>query len=248
MHGVYRDIFAGTKLGPPEYYGSVWDESEGRYWLFLELVKGTIIKDHNVDQGVLAAGWLGRMQGALLRQPGILNGHDFLIRHDASYFRSKAERAQRDVAAIAPDLCPRFAKLVDGYDQTIQVMTAQPLTLVHGAYIPWHIILDLSREPVRVCPVDWESVALGASLYDLAILTDGVAPQLRDRFCDAYRTAAEQSGVRVPDRPQMHYVTDCFRLHRIFDWLSRSVEKRYSKDKVAKLVSQAERLGELVIA
>ena len=127
-------------------------------------------------------------------------------------------------------------------------MATQPLTLVHGAYIPWHIMLDLKREPVRVCPVDWESVALGATLYDLAIFTDGVAPKTRERLWAAYKDAAEHSGVRVPDRPEMRYVTDCFRLHRVFDWLSRSVEKQFSEDKVAKLVSQAEQLGKLVFA
>jgi len=211
-------------------------------------VQGIVIKDQNADQGVLAASWLGRMQGIFVRQPDVLNGHKFLIRHDAAYFRSKAELAVRDVAHIAPRLTARLTKLVDRYDPAIKVMATQPQTLVHGAYIPWHIILNLNCKPARVCPVDWESVALGATLYDLAIFTDGVPPETRDRLCDAYREATKHAGVGVPDWTQMHFVMDCFHLHRIFDWLSRSAEKRFSEDKVTKLVSQAEQLGKLVIA
>jgi hypothetical protein len=38
-------------------------------------------------------------------------------------------------------------------------------------------------------------------------------------------------------------VMDCFRLHRILDWLSRSVEKQFSERKVEKLVAQAGRVA-----
>ncbi len=55
-----------------------------------------------------------------------------------------------------------------------------------------------------------------------------------------------QYNVPIPDRPQMRYIVDCFRLHRIFDWLSRGVEKQFSEKKVKKLVHQAEQLSALV--
>jgi hypothetical protein len=244
---VYRDLFARAHLGTAEYYGSHWDREQEKFWLFLELVEGVVIKDHHVDQGVLAAGWLGRMQGFFIQHPDYLSGERYLIVHDANFFRSRAEMALRDVAHIAPGSASRLARLVDGYEPLIQVMAAQPQTLVHGAYIPWHIMLDTSCEPVRVCPVDWESVALGATLYDLAIFTDGVESPTRERIWDAYVNVAAQFGVPVPDRPQMRTVIDCFRLHRIFDWLSRGVEKQFSQKKVASLIDQAERLGQLLL-
>jgi hypothetical protein len=243
---VYRDLLAGTDLGTPTYYGSIWDESQGRFWLLLELVEGTVIKDHNVEYGVMAAGWLGQMQGFFTRQPEYLTGCDFLIRHDEGFFRSKAELALRDVAQIAPASAPRLAKIVACYDQAIKVMAAQPRTLVHGGYIPWHILLDMTNEPVRVCPIDWELAAAGATLYDLAFFTDGVEPPARDRIWEAYRRAARQYNVPLPDRTQMGYIVDCFRLHRIFDWLSRAVEKQFSAHKVGKLVELAEQQSALV--
>jgi hypothetical protein len=59
----------------------------------------------------------------------------------------------------------------------------------------------------------------------------------------AYRDAAAEHGVPVPDAPEMRRALDGFRLHRILDWLSRSVEKEFPEPKVAKLVVQAERLA-----
>ena len=244
---VYRDLFTQTDLGMPKYFGSIWDESQGRFWLLLELVDGTIIKDHNVEQGVIAAGWLGRAQGFFFQHPEYLSECDFLIRHDARFFQSKAELALQNVTVVAPDSTPMLARIVERYNPLINVLVAQPITLVHGAYIPWHILLDLSCEPVRVCPVDWELAALGPTLYDLAFFTDGVEPKTRDRIWDAYRQAAIQHNVPVPERGQMRNIIDCFRLHRIFDWLSRGVEKGFSENKVTKLVDQAEQRSALVL-
>jgi hypothetical protein len=244
---VYRDLLVETDLGTPEYYGSIWNESQGIFWLLLEFVDGIVIKDHNVEHGVIAAGWLGKMHGYFAQRPEQLTGRDFLIRHDADFFRSKAELALLDVAQISPPSARRLAKIVDRYEQVIDVMASQPLTLVHGAYIPWHIVLDIAQEPVRVCPIDWELAALGATLYDLAIFTDGVEPQTRDRIWDAYRQTAAGYNHPIPDRAHMRYIVDCFRLHRIFDWLSRGVEKQFSEEKVTKLIDQAEQQSALVL-
>ena len=244
---VYRNLLAGTDLGTPTYYGSIWDESQGRFWLLLELVEGIVIKDHDVEYGMMAAGWLGQMQGFFARHPEHLSRCDFLIRHDEGFFRSKAELALQNVAQIAPASAPRLAKIVNRYDQVIKVIATQPRTLVHGGYIPWHILLDMTYEPVRVCPIDWELAAVGATLYDLAFFTDGVEPAACDQIWDAYRRAARQYHVPLADITQMGYVVDCFRLHRIFDWLSRGVEKQFSRRKVRKLVELAEQQSVLVL-
>jgi aminoglycoside phosphotransferase (APT) family kinase protein len=238
---VYRDLLAGAGLGTARYYGSLWNESQGRYWLLLELVDGVVVKDQNVEHGSMAAGWLGEMHGYFLRNPERLEGCDFLTRHDAEYFRSKAAQAVSDAEQIAPPSAARLARIAERYRPITKVMASQPLTLVHGAYIPWHIVLDTTRQPVRVCPIDWELAALGAPLYDLAFFIDGAEPEARDLICDAYLRAAEEQGVPAPDTREARYIVDCFRLHRIFDWLSRSVEKRFSEEKLATLGDQAER-------
>ena len=245
---VYRDLFSQADLGPPKYYGSVWDDTAGRFWLFLEFVDGLIVQHEDVEYGMLAADWLGRMQGFFIQHPEILSSSDFLIRQDGEFFRSKAERALWNVAQISPASARRLTEIVERYEQVIQVLEAQPVSLVHGGYIPWHILVDITHRPARVCAVDWESAAFGPTLYDLAYFTHGMEAQSRDRVLDAYQRTAIQHRVPTPDRLQMQFIVDCLGLHRIFDWLSRGLEKRFSEDKVTRLVDQAEQLSTFVLS
>lgn len=240
---VYRDILSQTELGPPEYYGSVWDDSEGRFWLFLEFVDGLVVQHEDVEYGMLAAEWLGRMQGFFTQHPEILGSCGLLIRQDGEFFRSKAEGALWNAAQISPSLARRLSKIVDSYEHAIKLLASQPLSLVHGGYIPWHILLDLKHKPPRICAVDWESAALGPTLYDLAYFTYGMEAQSRARVLDAYRRAAIQHRVPTPDEAQMLFIVERLSLHRVFDWLSRGLEKGFSEAKVAWLVEQAEQLS-----
>jgi Ser/Thr protein kinase RdoA (MazF antagonist) len=231
------------ELGPPEYYGSVWDDSAGRFWLFLEFVDGLVVQHKDVGYGMLAAEWLGRMQGFFAQHPELLSSCGFLICQDGAFFRSKAERALWNAAQISPSMAQRLRTIVDGYEEVIKLLASQPLSLVHGGYIPWHILLDVEQRPARVCAVDWESAAFGPTLYDLAYFTYGMEAQSRVRVVNAYRRAAIQNGVPTSDETKTLFVVDCLSLHRVFDWLSRGLEKRFSEDKVAWLIEQAERLS-----
>src|ERR1043166_8709865 len=42
--GAYRDLLAQADLGTARYYGSVWDESQGRFWLLLEFVDAVPVR------------------------------------------------------------------------------------------------------------------------------------------------------------------------------------------------------------
>lgn len=244
---VYRDLLSQAELGPPEYYGSVWDRSAGRFWLFLEFVDGLVVQHEDVEYGILAAEWLARMQGFFIRHPGILSSCDFLIRQDGEFFWSKAELALWNVTQISPSSTRRLTEILDGYEQITKLLETQPVSLVHGGYIPWHILVDIKHIPARVCAIDWESAALGPTLYDLAYFAHGMESKSRDRVLDAYRRIAIQQGVPTPDKKQMQFIVDCLHLHRILDWLSRALEKHFSEDKVAKLVDQAEQLSIFVL-
>lgn len=237
---VYRDVLAGADLGTPRFYGSLWDDSASRYWLVLEYVDGVIVQDRSIEHGALAAAWLGRMHGYFARNPEPLRGCARLTRHDVAYFTSKAEQALHDTAQISPASAGRLEAVIREYEPVTALLAAQPATLVHGGYIPWHIVVDPGRDPVRVCPVDWELAALGGRLYDLAFFVDGAEPDTRAAMLDAYRASATASGVPVPEREDTESIVDWLRLHRVFDWLSRSVEKEYSETKVEKLVERAQ--------
>jgi hypothetical protein len=245
--GVYRGLLAEAELDTARYHGSVWDRSEGRFWLLLEFVDGLLLRDCELDYWVAAAGWLGRMQGWSAQHLDRLGGCDFLLRHDAGFFLAKAEQALRAVRQTSASLAARLGDLVSRYDRLVAVMISQPRTLVHGSYRPENVLVDGQVQPPRVCPIDWELAAVGAPLYDLAFITDGFKPAELERLWGTYREQAGVWNLTVPDREEMRYVVDCFRLHKILKSLSESWEKRFPAATVAKLVEMGEGLGRLLL-
>ena len=69
---VYRDLLPAAGLGTARYYGSHWDEAQGRFWLFLEYVPGVPVAHSPFEYWVAAAGWLGRKDAYFARQADLL--------------------------------------------------------------------------------------------------------------------------------------------------------------------------------
>jgi hypothetical protein len=243
---VYQVLLAGTDLGTAKYYGSVWDESRGTFWLLLEFVNGTEVRFCEVEYWIAAAGWLGQLQAYFTQHPDLLRACDFLIRHDADFFRLKARLALSEVSQISIPLAGRVASILDRYDWIVDVMASQPRTLVHGHFRPCNIIVDVNADPVRICPVDWEQAAIGSALYDLALISDGFESPVLDLFLEAYRQEALEHGVAVPDRDELRRVVACFRLFMVINLLSRARQREFSEHKVAKIVDLLEKPHNLV--
>ena len=238
---VYRDLLGTAGLGTARYYGSVMDEAEARLWLLLEYVDGTPVGYCEPgDCWQPAAEALGRAHGYFAPHVNRLRGCGFLIRHHADFFWSTAEHATADVARVAPGLAGRLGALVRRYSPVVAVMTDQPLTLVHGGCRPSNILIRVASDPSRVCVLDWEEAGLGAPLFDLAYLVDGIASPLLDRLMEAYREGAATYGMSLPALEEMKRVVDCFRLHMAFNLLARAALKGYKKSDVAKVLDYAE--------
>jgi aminoglycoside phosphotransferase (APT) family kinase protein len=243
---VYRDVLARADLGTAEYCGALWDESRGRYWLFIEYVRGTPLAYREFECWIAAAGWLGRLHDRFAHGADPIHVIDVLLTHDASFFRSTAQRAVSAVATASPALADRLFELVCRYDACVDVMANQPQTLVHGAFKPRHVLVDDISEPRRLCPIDWELAATGSNLYDLAFLAHGVEPPALDRLIDAYGHEARVRDLSLPKRENMRYVIDCFRLHRILKALGRAHERAFPEERIAKAIESGERLCQLV--
>jgi hypothetical protein len=237
---VYRDLLAGAGLGTARYCGATSDGAEGRLLLVLEFVDGVRLRSCELEAWVTAARWLGRMQAYFARHPERWQTCDVLLRHDAHFFRARAEGAVRAVSQVAPHLAGRLADVVKNYGRLVAVMTGQPRALVHGSYRPQNLLVGPAG---RVCPVDWELAAVGAPLYDLAFLSDGFRPPERDRLWGAYLEAAGDACRPTRGREEMHYLVDCFRLHKVLKSLGDARDKSFPEPTVAKLVGQAEKLG-----
>ena len=239
---VYRDLLDGSDFGVPEYYGCIYDERKRRFWLLLELVAGTDLRSCGLDHWSAAARWLGRLHGYFALDTARFESSPFLIRHDRDFLTAKADNALVEVAHVSNRAARRLARILAGYDAVVDVMASQPLTFVHGNYRPKNILLDLSAEPVRVCPVDWEVAAIGATLYDLALLSDGYESTQLEMLFEAYRAEAIRHEVSVPPRRVTAYIVDCFCLSRVMKSLSRAREQGVSESQVSELLDHGEEL------
>jgi hypothetical protein len=222
---VYRDLLRDAELDIPAYYGAVWGQEHERFWMVVEFVDGVPVADCEFDSWPAATAWLARMQGLYARDPERFQRSPLLIRHDADFFASRAERALSSARRISARATRRLRRILCGYDDLVALMADQPSTFVHGSYRPENVLIDEPSRPSRVCVVDWELAAIGAPLYDLARLCDGYRGARLERLLDAYAREAPAHGVPVPDRERMVEILDCFSLHRVVKAISHALEK-----------------------
>src|SRR5688572_12691202 len=243
-HRFYRDLFGAGELGTARYYGSLWDEPDGPFWLFLEHVTGQEARYCGIEHWIAGAAWLGRLHAYSAQHSDRLVRCKFLVRHDVEFFRSKAEPALRFVTDVSAKLADRLASALHAYDDQADLMAAQPATLVHGHYRPCNILVDAQHDAARICPIDWEQAAFGSPLYDLAYLVDGLEQPALDPFLDAYQRAAEAHGVVVADRAELRQVLACFRLFIPLHRLSRGRGRDLTEQRIERAVAAVERIGD----
>jgi aminoglycoside phosphotransferase (APT) family kinase protein len=240
-------VLGDAGLGTAKYYGSLWDESRERFWLFLEFVDGKPIRQYGFEIWLAAVRWLGRLYDYSIQNAQLLERCGFLLRHDHHFFQGTAESAHLAVSRNSPGLADRLAPILRGYTRLVQAMVSQPPVLVHGSYHQQHIMLDRRTQSPRLCPVDWESAALGASLFDLAYLADGFTSQQLDEIIEVYRDQAAEYGISIPMRDEVVHLMNCYCLHRTMAWLSQAWDEGFSQEKVVSLVARAEQLARLVL-
>jgi Phosphotransferase enzyme family len=243
---VYRDLLVHAALGTPIHYGSVWNEDAGRYWLLLEFVEGQQLRHCEIVHWIRAAAWLGRMQSYFTPRVEELSHCVYLVRHDAEFFLSKAERATRALYQYPPSHRERLANILSSYEQLTAFMANQPQTLVHGHYRPQNILVGIDAATRRLCPVDWEVAALGSPIYDLAHLLDGFEGPMLEELVQAYCAEAGTCGVSRADGEDLLCILNCFWLHRTITLLGKAVEERFPMTGVMKLLDRAEMFNEFL--
>lgn len=243
---VYETLLAGAGPGAARYYGSVWDENRGRYWLLLEYVDGDPTAYCDLSQWGPAAAALGRLHAHFAPQADRLLEYDFLLRHDEAFYKATAGQALRDVEQLAPHLLGRLDRLLRRYDQLVPQMLDQPKTLIQGGCRAFNVLINVRPDPARVVILDWEEAAVGAGLMDVAYLLNGVKPPLLDQYLDAYRREAVAGGMTLPGVSRLAQLMHAFRLHMIVSSLGHAVAKQYQEKGVTKLIHHGEKIEALL--
>ena len=105
---VYRRILSRVNLGTPQLYSVRWEPSRGTYWLFLEDIGTSRLRDsRNYKRWVPAAQWAARFHVRTRDLPP--SATRFLPAYDREHYHRCAERVRR----ILPALQPRDRQLVE---------------------------------------------------------------------------------------------------------------------------------------
>ena len=238
-HRVYRDLLSQVTMNTPHYYGAAQIPGSNGFYLLIEFVEGIWLDYRGFDDWTRAAAWLGQLHGAFTNHQNELASADYLDTHDAAFFRTKAENALKSVVEFSPAQASRLAPVLEGYDEIVNIMTAQPRTLVHGSFRLRNVLVTPTDTPVRICPVDWELAARGGGLYDLAFVADGFNPEKVNTLLDAYLDQFSKHAIAWTSREKMTSAIHCFRLHKIMKSLSDSVSLKFSREAVDEYVDMA---------
>lgn len=182
---AYARLLADADLGTARCWAAHSDPDRDEHWLVLEKVTGVeLYQVGEPETWGEVARWLARFHRAMARH--VPDPPASLLRHDARFYRAWAERA----AAANDDR--RLAWVLDRYERTVvDALVELPRTMIHGDCSASNVLVDRSAGHVRrVCPVDWESTAVGPGAADVAALVSGWAAAERRSIALAYHEAA----------------------------------------------------------
>ena len=205
---AYRQVLGPAAVDAPRCHGSIHDPDGGRFWLFLEHVRGELLwRIGDLEVWEAAARWLADLHSRAVPADGA-----GLLRYDAGWFRTWLPRAaDAQGGASLGRLSARWERVVDR-------LSEWPLSLVHGEFYPSNVLIQQAGSSFRVRPVDWEMTGIGPGLLDLAALTGGDwTEDRRHRVVAAYFEAWPE---RLP-RPQWQDFADALdhcRLHLAVQW------------------------------
>ena len=251
---TYERILEPFAAGAPRFYGSAIDRGRGRYWLFLERVRGVPLTEvGDVAVWRQASGWLAGMHGRFAREPGLAAAAAVvpLVQYDRAQARAWMERAQRRLEADAlqpPSVRLRFASLASQYERVLDEVAAQPSGFVHGEFFASNVLVETAAGQRRIRPIDWEVAGTGPLLMDLAALTAGRwTEDERAELATSYLTALSKSRGPSLSRNDFMRALDCCRLQlaiQRFGWARDwTPPASHTQDWLGEVLHVAHRLG-----
>lgn len=246
---TYRHRLSNAALGTPDYYGSALDRERGRYWLFVENVRGAAL--WQIGDFALwreAARWLATLHGRFSQRLDAALPEASLLRYDEDLYRVWIQRAQK-FAAEKPRRDPLRVGvewLAARYDRVVERLASLPSTFIHGEFYPSNIIVREGLREDCICPLDWELAAIGPGLIDLAALTSGKLPEgEKIAMAAAYWAATASSrSTATGDEDERESILDCCRLHLAVQWLGWAPDWRPPRKQRQDWLGEALRLAE----
>lgn len=224
---AYRSLLAPARLGTATYYGALTSRSSKRYWLFLERVPGDRLGQiGDFERWKQVARWLALLHTRLERERRRSNAQlDALwLRYDEAYYQRWIRRVARVVRRRDPDLLDTLRRVFDHYGRLVERLLALPTSFFHGEFYPANVLVQQEAERLRICPVDWETAALGPALMDLSALTSGNWTGEQQRaMATAYREGLLAEGQRPGNLDEMMEILSWCRFFQALVWVGWSL-------------------------
>jgi thiamine kinase-like enzyme len=232
------------------YLGSLVDTEQHRYWLLIEKVSGEeLYKVGDLSIWCQVASWLAKMHNALeeLQEGQLLRS--VLLHYDEEFYSIWIDRAELFLLESNSDReldGERVRWLADQYRRLIPVLCSLPPTLIHGEFYASNVLVDCALSDVRICPIDWETAALGPALMDLAALVGGDWTDAeRDMLTKSYFESLEEPEA-VLGGHEFDHALRCCRLHFAVRWLGWAEDwnppASHRRDWLAEAVQLAEEI------
>ena len=220
---VYRDVLWKLEPMPAAYLGSLIDTEQHRYWLLIEKVAGEeLYKVGDLSIWCQVARWLAGMHGLLEFVPERQELRSVLSQYDAEFYDiwiTRAEQFSLKSNATQNFDHERIRWLADRYRRIIPVLCGLPSMLIHGEFYASNVLIEETWPKIRICPIDWETAALGPALMDLAALVSGDWTDAeREMLTRSYFDALVEPEA-VLGRHEFDHALRCCRLHLAVRWL-----------------------------
>ncbi len=169
---VYQSLLSPERLGTLQLYAVRWEPERGIYWIFLEDAGASPLNlCGNFARWILAVQWAARFHA---ETRSIADSCiRFLPRYDRDRYSQCAERIEK----ILPDLDKRDREIVhlalDRFIPCINALAELPHSVIHGQYFGKNIMLRIRNPERLIAVIDWETAAVGPSVFDLVSLTSG---------------------------------------------------------------------------
>ena len=178
---VYQQILSRVNLDTPQLYAVRWEPDSEVYWIFLEDVGNSRLRDsRNYLRWVPAARWAARFHASTRNLPS--SQTSFLPVWDVAHYQRCAERVRGILAELNARDRALVNQAVEHYVSRINWFAALPKTVIHGQFFGKNIMLRAGRGDRMLAVIDWETAALGPGGFDLVSVSSG-------RWTDTQRQA-----------------------------------------------------------
>jgi hypothetical protein len=217
---AYQTVLATRTLGTPICYGTSVRPDQRRFWLFLERIDGTRLRElGDFELWLMAARWLATLHAAPVASIGSRRPSALLV-HDRAYLGRWLSRAVAVVGDRSGGDRQSIDWLAERYEAVLDRLASLPVSFIHGEFYPSNILIRSGADGPEVCAVDWEMAGFGPGLVDLAALvsgwSDAEAEALARSYFENIATAA------YGDYSDFSTALDCCRLQLAVQWLGWS--------------------------